>query len=68
MDDEAVLKRAQALCARNGANWDRALRSNRPVLDQAARRDYLARAWEELLLEESGDAAGGGEARPLQAM
>jgi hypothetical protein len=56
VDDTAVLKRAKELCARNGAAWDFTTRSNKPILDQAGRRNYLALAWEQLL-EKSDDAA-----------
>ncbi len=58
VDDAAVLKRAKEMCARNGAAWDFTARSNKPILDQADRRKYLALAWEELL-ESSADAALG---------
>jgi hypothetical protein len=58
VDDATVLKRAKELCAQHGANWDWVGRSsgNKPVLDQAGRRKYLALAWEQLH-EKSDDAA-----------
>ena len=55
VDDAAILKRAKELCAQDGATWDWTARSNKPALDQADRRKYLALAWEQL--REKGDDA-----------
>jgi hypothetical protein len=59
IDDAAVLKRAKQLCTQHGGNWDWAGRtnSNKPVLDQMGRREYLALAWEQLLEESAGRTA-----------
>ena len=56
VDDAAVLKRAKQLSAQHGANWDWAGRTstNKPVLDQIGRRQFLALAWEQLLEESTG--------------
>jgi len=58
MDDAAVLCRAMDLCARNGALWtasqlDRLQpwERNKTILNEAGRREYLARARAELLNE-----------------
>jgi hypothetical protein len=58
LNDDAVLSRAKALCAQNGAVWepgdlDQAERweRNKIVVDGAGRQKYLALAREELLLE-----------------
>ena len=56
VDDAAVLKRAKQLCTQHSVKWDWAGRtsSNKPVLDQMGRRQYLALAWEQLLEESAG--------------
>src|SRR4051794_30310443 len=59
IDDATVLRRAQELCARNGSNWERALRNNRPTIDQAARRNYLALAWEQIAARTERRCRGG---------
>jgi hypothetical protein len=54
IDDEAILRRAKELCARDGFDWEiRGIRTARirPALDVAGRREYLARAREQLLNE-----------------
>ena len=50
VDDAAILRRAKQLCAQDGTTWDWA-RDNKPTLDQAGRRKYLALAREQLLAE-----------------
>jgi hypothetical protein len=54
IDDAAILKRAKELCERDGNAWGPE-RSNRRQVDEATRRQYLARAREQLL-EEGTDA------------
>ena len=58
MDDAAVLCRAMDLCARNGALWNasqldrlQSWERNKTVLNEAGRREYLARARQELVNE-----------------
>ena len=59
IDDAAILQRAKQLCERDGFAWDgpvrRVARVMR-VLDDATRREYLARAREQLLEEQTSQA------------
>ncbi len=54
IDDAAILKRARELCERDGIAWEfsRTARLRR-TLDDAGRREYLARAREQLLKEQN---------------
>jgi hypothetical protein len=55
IDDVAILKRAQELAAADGYTWGIVpSRTSRPALDDAGRREYLARAREQLIAEDSG--------------
>jgi hypothetical protein len=69
VDDATVLKRAKQLCTQHGANWDWAGRtnSNKPILDQMGRREYLTLAWEQLLEESAGRTAQTQEAAAAQS-
>ena len=54
IDDTAILKRAQELAAADGYSWevDRSRTARpRPALDASGKREYLARAREQLLTE-----------------
>ena len=64
LDEAEILKRAKKLCEQDGADWDLEFKPPlpkyskiplRPVLDEARRSEYLARAREQLLNECSGD-------------
>jgi hypothetical protein len=61
VDEAAILKRAKELCEQNGTAWDLDYSPAKPgvkirlALNEAGRREYLARAREELA-SEGGDA------------
>ena len=60
VDESATLKRAKKLCEQDGYDWELEFKPVLPVgtkirlkpfLDEAGRREYLARAREQLLKE-----------------
>jgi hypothetical protein len=57
IDEAAILKRAKELCAQNGSSWDVVVRPVVPgakivgAIDDVAKKEYLAKAKEQLLKE-----------------